>query len=524
MGRGDSCCCCSCDRSGHRAWSALLLLPCTFYLLCLGVSLLFAEFQPSNADSTAHHLCTGDGGAGGIATDCDVTSALQVGVEVNNTRGEMGARVRNTVAAPGGGGETASSRAAAAAVASTEGADRDHRAKVKPWQRHDGGEPLAATSSDQPRGDLLVAGGGWLSLLSSPVSDAAEERIKGSQVSASSVMTALLLTVVLIFVFMYVIFMQEEISPGTQVLGNGTGATTTPAMTARGTASALPSQQQLVAHGSLPSARPSILATQRTSLGMAQVPASQPMWAIPRTAGALQPVTASRTSVPLPPKSTGVLQPIIPHTGSTRQLPKPHHLSHMALSKAGLERQVRICDPSLWPQAHPYFTIRAKELQILADGEGSSGTFDVFRGIGIVEPVFRVSVMPWGSSPRALLIFAVERAGEMMGYSAPTSVDNDVEFEIFDQNSRSWGMLIAQGGDMYAVRQDGGRQVFSLFGNQETGQLQVKLGEEVVAISAHNDAVNQVEVGIKPEVDPVLMLISMLSVLIFNPEDLDSPP
>jgi len=206
-------------------------------------------------------------------------------------------------------------------------------------------------------------------------------------------------------------------------------------------------------------------------------------------------------------------------------LPKPHHLSHMALSKAGLERRVHICAPNLWPRVHPYFTIRAKELQILADGEGASGTFDVFRGIGgVAEPVWRVSVMPWGSSPRALLIYAVERAGEMMACSAPTSADNDVELEIFDQHAQSWGTLIAQGGDNYVVRQAGQRQVLSLLGNQDTGQLQVKIGDEVVAISAHNDAHMQVEVGIKPEVDPILMLISILSVLIFNPEDLDSPP
>lgn len=479
----------------------------------------------------ARHVTCGDGG-GGIATDYDVTSALQVAIEVNTTRGEITASARSAATVPGSADDAASSRAAAAAATITERADRDHRATVKPWpllQRHNGGEPLAAALRDQPLGGLLVASSGWLSLLSSSsrIGDTAEESLlQGSHLSPSSVITALLLTVIFIFVVMYAICMQEETSPGAQVHRPGTGAPAIPAITARGTASALPSQQQLRAHGSLlPSAKPSILGTHRTSIGIAQVPNSQSPWAVtPHSAAALQPMAVSRTSVPLPPKSAGALQPITtPHVGSARQLPKPHHLSHMALSKAGLERRVRICDPNLWPQVHPYFTIRAQELMILADGEGASGTFEIFRGNGAVEPVFQVSVMPWGSSPRALLIYAVERPAEMMACSAPTSVDNDVELEIFDRHSRSWGTLIAQGGDMYAVRQDGGRQVLSLLGDQETGQLQVKLGEEVVAISAHSAAVDQVEVGIKPEVDPVLMLISMLSVLIFNPEDLDSP-
>jgi len=47
----------------------------------------------------------------------------------------------------------------------------------------------------------------------------------------------------------------------------------------------------------------------------------------------------------------------------------------------------------------------------------------------------------------------------------------------------------------------------------------VKLGEEIVAHAAHNGPKKQVEIGVKPQIDPVLMLICVLAVLIFNPEE-----
>jgi len=199
----------------------------------------------------------------------------------------------------------------------------------------------------------------------------------------------------------------------------------------------------------------------------------------------------------------------------------PWQLTQTALSSHGLEQRIQLCEPgAAWSHIDLYFTISTEVLQSIADSDEATGAFDVWRGGGgALEPLFAASVLPWGSSPRALVIYAVGNRGELLASCAPSVVNPCSELEIRDQDSRVWGTLSPQGSDTYAVFQGHGRRVLNLLGNQDTGQLMVKLGEEVVAHAAHNGPKKQVEIGIRPQVDPVLMLVCVLAVLIFNPEE-----
>jgi len=199
----------------------------------------------------------------------------------------------------------------------------------------------------------------------------------------------------------------------------------------------------------------------------------------------------------------------------------PWQLTQTALSSHGLEQRPQLCEPAAaWSHIDLYFTISTEVLQEIADSEDSTGAFEVWRGGGgRPEPLFAASVLPWGSSPRALVMYAVGNRGELLASCAPSVIHAGSELEIRDQDSRVWGTLSPQGSDTYAVFQGRGRRVLNLLGNQETGQLMVKLGEEVVAHAAHNGAKKQVEIGVRPQVDPVLMLVCVIAVLIFNPEE-----
>lgn len=264
-----------------------------------------------------------------------------------------------------------------------------------------------------------------------------------------------------------------------------------------GTHSFLPSQQQLLAgrHSRMlptpPSVRPSIFPADKLSFG------------IPPTAGRLS--HAGKLSAP------------------NLRTPSPQQLAHMHLSKAGLQQRVHICDADpAWSHVEPFFTIKAEDLHSVVEGE-ATGNFDIYFERG---PIFAASVLPWGAAPRALLICSAERRGEPLASCAPTmssyngtSVEICSKLEIRGRDNTIWGTMSAQGADTYAVL-SAHRRVLSLFGDQDTGRLIVKIPTDEVVAHAARDAAGQVlELGVRPEVDPILITICILAVVIFNPEE-----
>jgi len=195
-----------------------------------------------------------------------------------------------------------------------------------------------------------------------------------------------------------------------------------------------------------------------------------------------------------------------------------------------------LCDPQVggWADLETYFTIQAEELRFLATDELAMGSFRVLnqKNGSEARPVWECSVLPWGLSPRALLICRIDRSGEPLGAcclpfpnvndssATGAAVDSVKELLIRDRDSRVWGSLVPQGGDTYAIMQGRGRQALRFFGNQQTGQLLGKLGEEVVAHAARNSEKMQFEIGVRKQMDPVLMIVCIMAVLVFNPEDM----
>jgi len=195
----------------------------------------------------------------------------------------------------------------------------------------------------------------------------------------------------------------------------------------------------------------------------------------------------------------------------------------MALSQVATDRRLNLCEPSVWTNIQAYFCIPAEHLYTVADSE-STGSFDILRG-GPMEPVFAASVRPYGSCPRALLLSAATMRERPLASCAATSsraLYHCAELELRGQDNRFWGTLIAQGSDIYSVYQSGTRQVLVLEGDQANGRLVVWLGDEVVAHAARGPDGEHLEVGVRPQIDPVLMLICVLAVVIFNPEDASS--
>lgn len=98
--------------------------------------------------------------------------------------------------------------------------------------------------------------------------------------------------------------------------------------------------------------------------------------------------------------------------------------------------------------------------------------------------------------------------------------------EIFDRDNRSWGAIWPVGSDSYAVIR-GSKQVLAIEGIPEAGRLVVVCRQRSGAEpAAHAERVLppdggpvRLEVGVRPQLDPVAALACILGVVIFNPEE-----
>jgi len=416
-------------------------------------------------------------------SNCELTSAVQVGLEVetaNNRRAPPPEATQPKVAI------------------SDTGAFNVQQ--ISGLQGH-----VAEAFSRQLARFQNLPGVSWLSINSTSVAkltytaglDHLIGRVRSTPLTLNSTGTVVLVslaTMMIVCLVSYILYKESRTMPG----NNRCTATPQPRY-APGTHSFLPSQQQIRAGQD--SIRPSILAADKLWFGIP--PTDKLSFGIPPTAGRL--THSGRLSVPNFPT------------------PSPQKLTQMPLSQAGLQQRAQLCDadPS-WSRFEPYFTIRAEDIYNVVEGE-ATGNFDISaEGTSI----FAASVLPWGAAPRALLICSAACRGEPLASCAPTlssysgaTVDICSELEIRSRDNTLWGTLSPHGADSYAVL-SGHRRVLSLFGDQDTGRLLVKIPSNEVVAHAARDAVGQVlELGMRPEIDPVLMLICILSVVIFNPEE-----
>lgn len=214
--------------------------------------------------------------------------------------------------------------------------------------------------------------------------------------------------------------------------------------------------------------------------------------------------------------------------GASSPAPSPRRIAGMALSRPGLEAKLLICDPSIWSHMEAFFLVQAERLPAEI---GSVGDFDIIRGVS-QEIAFRANVT--ATPPMGKRVFTLSvpgRAGHLVACTpspgACSVVQGQIvepcsELQIKNKEDVVWGTLSARGGDRYAVRRRG-EQVLALEGDQDSGRLIVFLEGEPIAHAARSAASEHLEVGVKPNIDPILMLACVLSVVIFNPEEAVSP-
>lgn len=170
----------------------------------------------------------------------------------------------------------------------------------------------------------------------------------------------------------------------------------------------------------------------------------------------------------------------------------------------------------------PFFWIKADQLYNVADSQ-DSGSLEIYDG-GTGRPVLIAAVRPFGAMPRALTIASAADPVQPLASSAPCmmiSMQEEIchKLEIRGKDNRMWGTLLPISSDSYGIYQARKDPVLTLDGDQENGCLTAKMGGEIVARAARDRDGDHLEVGVKPHIDPILMLMCVLGVVIFNPEE-----
>jgi len=226
-------------------------------------------------------------------------------------------------------------------------------------------------------------------------------------------------------------------------------------------------------------------------------------------------------------------QSMLPDRGSlparaSSPAPSPRRIANMpTTNQAG--RKLLLADPSIWNQFEAFFLIAADRLPAEV---GTVGDFEILRGVSH-EPSFYASVAC--APPTGKRVFALAAAGRPSALSscAPSpgacpmvggqAMEPCSELQIRNQDNIIWGTLTPRGADRYSVHR-GKEQVLTLVGDQDSGRLVVYLEDEPVAHAARSQGSEYLEVGVKPTIDPILMLTCILAVVIFNPEEVASQP
>lgn len=213
--------------------------------------------------------------------------------------------------------------------------------------------------------------------------------------------------------------------------------------------------------------------------------------------------------------------------------PSPRTLAKLERPQLLEDRRSVLSDPGIWLNREPaHFVVQSAQILDVADPEatacGGNSSINIDRAGPTGAPagtVYVAVVQPLDGLPRALALCQPDDIGYPLCSCAPTETFGSaplgmcIGVELRDSHGKIWGSLAPYGVETYTVLQPGGREVLTVEGDQVAGRLVAKEGDQVVAHAAMDAEGRQLEVGIKPKTDPLLVMAVVLAVLIFNPED-----
>jgi len=249
---------------------------------------------------------------------------------------------------------------------------------------------------------------------------------------------------------------------------------------------------------------------------------------LPITSGRVVP--SGSVGVPSTLTTAALRQPVVPGGGSgggrSSPAPSPRRMATLALQAPNLaqDQKLTLVDPRIWSNVEPFFVVSVDQLPAEV---GSIGDFQILRG-AMSEVAFKGSVTTTPPMRKRVFTLSLPGARGHLASCSPSPgacsvvggiiVEPSTELQLRNKDNIIWGTLAPKGGDHYSVCR-GSEQVLALEGDQEQGRLIVFIEGEPVAHAAKSPFGEHLEIGVKPNIDPVLMLLCVLSVVIFNPED-----
>eukprot|EP00413_Alexandrium_margalefii_P038234 CAMPEP_0204600600 /NCGR_PEP_ID=MMETSP0661-20131031/55538_1 /ASSEMBLY_ACC=CAM_ASM_000606 /TAXON_ID=109239 /ORGANISM="Alexandrium margalefi, Strain AMGDE01CS-322" /LENGTH=256 /DNA_ID=CAMNT_0051611417 /DNA_START=48 /DNA_END=821 /DNA_ORIENTATION=+ len=202
----------------------------------------------------------------------------------------------------------------------------------------------------------------------------------------------------------------------------------------------------------------------------------------------------------------------------------PRSIAQASASQGAARRGLEVADPAEWSQLRGLqFTIPA------ADIPQATGSFLILQGSPPV-PALSVVLLQQGHGPRRLLVCpplraaspedeqaaALALARSALASCAPEgSRERGSELHVFGKDGRLWGAVVSKSDGSYSLFRDKQTLVVTFQEDQRSGRLMAYAQDELVAV-ARPSPDGDVEVGVKPDVDPFLILTCVFGVLIFD--------
>lgn len=171
-----------------------------------------------------------------------------------------------------------------------------------------------------------------------------------------------------------------------------------------------------------------------------------------------------------------------------------------------------------------HFTIRVAEIP------KASGALKIYQGEP-PKPVLSAILLQPSQGPRRLMLSpllqasspseeaAAARAASAAAFASCAPLGGRepcAELDICGKDGRPWGAIVFKGDGTYSLFRDKTTLALTFQEDRYTGRLLAFAEDEAVAAAQPCAESDDVEVGVKPDIDPILILVCVLGVLIFD--------
>lgn len=203
----------------------------------------------------------------------------------------------------------------------------------------------------------------------------------------------------------------------------------------------------------------------------------------------------------------------------------PRSIAEAASMPSTARRGLTMAEMSEWSQLRgTHFTIPVMDIP------KASGALKIYHGEP-AKPALSAILLQPSQGPRRLLLSPLLQAASPAEEAAAARAaahaalascaprggrEPCAELDICGKDNRPWGAIVFKGDGTYSLFRDKNTLALTFQEDRQSGRLLAFAQDEAVAVAQSSAESDVVEVGVMPDIDPILILVCVLGVLIFD--------